>query len=91
MTNKRRGTLYTGITNDIVRRLFEYKQKLVRGFCRRYNLTKLVYYEIFADAYSAIAREKQIKGWLRSKKIALVEKENQEWKDVSEGWFEEFQ
>jgi putative endonuclease len=89
MTNKKNGTLYTGIKNDVVRRVFEYKKKLVRGFCSRYNLTLLVYYEIFGDAYSAIAREKQIKGWLRSKKIALIEGENPEWKDLSEGWYDD--
>ena len=81
--------MYVGITNDIERRVYQYKGKLVRGFVTRYNLMRLVHFEIFADAYSAIAREKQIKGWLRSKKIALIEHDNPGWKDLSEGWYKE--
>ena len=76
-------TLYTGVTNNLRRRMYEHKQKLVEGFTKKYNLTKLVYYEISEDVRSAIAREKQIKGWLRSKKIRLIESINPEWKDLS--------
>ena len=85
MTNRSR-TLYTGVTGDLVRRVYEHKNKLVDGFTRKYNITKLVYYEVTDEITSAIAREKQIKGWLRKKKIALVESMNPEWKDLSEEW-----
>ena len=81
MTNEA-GTLYTGVTNDLVRRILEHKQKLIPGFTRRYNLTRLVYYEVTPDVRAAIAREKQIKGWLRRKKVALVESMNPEWRDL---------
>ena len=66
-------TLYTGVTNDLVRRVYEHKNKMVDGFTKKYNLTVLAYYEETGDVQSAIEREKQIKGWLRSKKIALIE------------------
>jgi len=85
MTNKSK-TLYTGITNDIGRRVFEHKNKLIRGFTKRYNITRLVYCESVDNVNAAISREKQIKGWLRSKKIALVEADNPDWKDLSEEW-----
>jgi len=75
MTNKSR-TLYTGITNDLERRVSEHKQKLVPGFTARYNIDRLVYYEATEDVNAAISREKQIKGWLRAKKIALIESMN---------------
>ena len=74
------------MTNDLGRRVAEHKSKLASGFAGRYKLTRLVYFETFGDAYSAIVREKQLKGWLRSKKIALIEAENPEWNDVSRGW-----
>ncbi|MCF8296166.1 MAG: GIY-YIG nuclease family protein [Melioribacteraceae bacterium] len=80
-------TLYTGMTNDLKKRVYQHKNKLIPGFTSRYNITKLVYYEIFDDVRAAIAREKQIKGWTRNKKIALIEKENPEWRDLSEGWY----
>jgi putative endonuclease len=86
MTNKSR-TLYTGVTNDLMRRVYEHKNKLVKGFTPRYNIQYLVYYESTSNIYSAIAREKQIKGWLRKKKIALIDSMNPEWKDLSEDWF----
>jgi len=86
MTNKSR-TLYTGITNNLERRVYEHKNKLIEGFTKKYNITKLVYYEISNDVEAAIAREKQIKGWLRRKKIALIESVNPQWKDLSKGWF----
>src|SRR4030042_1964423 len=81
-------TLYTGVTNDLERRVYEHKMKLVPGFTTRYGLTTLVYYEFGEDVDGAIAREKQIKGWLRKKKIALIESMNPEWKVLSEDWFD---
>ena len=82
MTNKTNNVLYTGMTNDLVRRVWEHKEKLIKGFTSRYNITKLVYYEIFATAYDAIAREKQIKAGSRQKKLDLINKVNPEWKDL---------
>ena len=86
MTNKSQ-TLYTGVTNDLVRRVYEHKKKLIKGFTSKYNIQHLVYYETTSSIYSAIQPEKQIKGWLRAKKIALIESTNPEWKDLSEEWF----
>ena len=80
-----RGTLYTGVTGDLARRVYEHRHKLIDGFTKRYNVSKLVYYESTNDIRSAIAREKQIKGWLRSKKVALVESMNPQWKDLADG------
>jgi putative endonuclease len=87
MTNKSR-TLYTGVTNDLKRRVYEHKHKLVPGFTSKYNITRLVYFEATTDIRAAIAREKQIKGWLRVKKIALIESINPNWEDLSAGWYE---
>jgi len=86
MTNKSR-TLYTGVTGDLMRRVYEHKNKLVSGFTKNYNIQYLVYYECTSSIYSAIEREKQIKGWLRARKIALIDSMNPEWKDLSEEWF----
>jgi len=86
MTNKSK-TLYTGITDNLERRVYEHKKKLLEGFTKRYNITKLVYYEVTSDVSAAIEREKQIKGWLRRKKITLIEAMNPQWTDLSEGWF----
>lgn len=86
MTNKSK-TLYTGVTNHLERRVYEHKNKLVAGFTSRYNITKLVYYEETNDVSVALAREKQIKGWLRAKKVALIEAENPEWKDLGLEWY----
>jgi putative endonuclease len=83
MTNKKRGVLYTGVTDNLERRVYEHKQKVVPGFTAKYNCTKLVYYGVSNDINAAIAAEKQIKGWLRKKKIALIESTNPEWKDLS--------
>jgi putative endonuclease len=83
------GTLYTGVTNDLFRRVYEHKQKLVDGFTKKYDVNRLVYYEETHDVNSALLREKQIKGWLRKKKIALIESMNPKWEDLSEGWYEE--
>ncbi|MFQ5965243.1 MAG: GIY-YIG nuclease family protein [Candidatus Scalinduaceae bacterium] len=86
MTNKSK-TLYTGVTNNLERRVFEHKHHLVKGFTNKYKITKLVYYEATNDVLSAITREKQIKGWLRKKKLALIESVNPRWKDLNEVWF----
>jgi putative endonuclease len=88
MTNKRRGVLYTGFTGGLEARVYEHKHGVFPGFTRRYNLKKLVYYEQFDDPSDGIRREKQIKGWIRAKKIALIESMNPEWKDLSEGWYD---
>jgi putative endonuclease len=87
MTNKSR-TLYTGVTSNLQRRAYEHKQKLVPGFTSKYNIGLLVYFEETNDVHAALAREKQIKGWLRSKKIALIESVNPEWEDLSAQWGE---
>ena len=84
MTNNRNTALYTGITNDLKRRVYEHKEKLVDGFTKRYNITKLVYYEVFADPENAILREKQIKAGSRQKKIDLINSINREWLDLYE-------
>ena len=82
MTNKNNAVLYTGVTNDLKRRAYEHKEKLVDGFTKKYNIVKLVYYEVFSDIENAILREKQIKGGSRTKKIELIENMNEEWKDL---------
>ena len=86
ITNKSK-TLYTGVTNDLERRVYEHKHRLVPGFTSKYNIDKLVHFEATSDVKSAIAREKQIKGWLRFKKIALIESFNPEWHDLAESLF----
>jgi putative endonuclease len=87
LTNRSK-TLYTGVTNDLIRRVYEHKQKLIPGFTQKYNIDKLAYYDETVDVTAAIAREKQIKGWLRAKKIALIESMNPEWHDLSADWYE---
>jgi putative endonuclease len=82
VTNKKNGALYTGVTNNLERRIYEHKSKLIHGFTSKYNLTRLVYYEEVNDIRMAIQREKQIKGWLRKRKIALIESMNPEWNDL---------
>src|SRR5258706_3708017 len=82
MSNESR-TLYVGVTNDLERRVYEHKQKLVPGFTSKYNIAQLVYFEATQDIQPAITREKQIKGWLRKKKIALIESMNPRWNDLS--------
>ena len=78
--------LYIGVTGNLPRRLYEHRNKLVDGFTKQYNVHKLVYYEHTNDVYSAISREKQLKNWNRSKKTALIEKRNPEWRDLSADW-----
>jgi putative endonuclease len=89
ITNKENTVLYTGVTNDLIKRVYEHKEKLIAGFTSKYNVNKLVYYEIFTDINSAItslscanAREKQIKAGSRQKKIDLVNSMNPEWRDL---------
>lgn len=78
------GTLYVGVTSDLVKRIYEHKNDIYDGFTQKYNVKNLVYYEVFESIEEAIKREKQIKGWLRKKKIALIEQNNQEWTDLYE-------
>ena len=84
LASKRNGTLYTGISNTLLKRVWEHKHKVVGGFTKRYGVDKLVYYESFDDVHAAIAREKQIKGWNRAWKIRLIEKINPQWRDLFE-------
>ena len=86
LANKYNTTIYTGVTNNLKRRLYEHRHKFVNGFAERYNLNKLVYYEDTTDVKSAIEREKQIKGWTREKKNALISSINPGWKDLSVDW-----
>ena len=87
MTN-RSGTLYVGVINNIKKRVYQHKSKLVEGFTKKYNIDRLIYYETFSDVLSAITREKSIKGWLRSKKIELINSMNPDWKDLSKDWYD---
>ncbi len=83
LTNWNNTVMYIGVTNDLVRRLYEHKNKLYDGFTKKYNLNKLVYFELFFDINEAIKREKEIKKWRREKKNNLVESKNPDWKDLS--------
>ena len=87
LTNSSR-TLYIGVTNDLVRRVYQHRQKLVEGFTKKYNVSWLVYYEQTLDVKAAILREKQIKAWRREKKVELIESFNPQWKDLSVDWYE---
>jgi putative endonuclease len=82
MTNDHNSVLYTGVTSDLKKRIYEHKEKMIPGFTAKYNVVKLVYYETFEDPESAIRREKQIKGGSRRKKISLVTGVNREWRDL---------
>ena len=84
MTNKHNKVLYTGITSDLKRRVYEHKEKLVNGFTKKYNITKLVYYEVFDNPENAILREKQIKAGSRQKKIDLINTTNRKWLNLCE-------
>lgn len=83
LTNDLNSVLYIGVTNDLERRITEHRMKLVPGFTAKYNLTKLVHFEETGDVRSAIEREKQLKGWTRSKKNALIDSQNAKWSDLS--------
>ncbi|MBK7254215.1 MAG: GIY-YIG nuclease family protein [Ignavibacteria bacterium] len=82
MTNKMNGTLYTGFTNNLLRRVIEHKRKDIKGFTQKYGLDKLVWYEQTTDVMSAIRKEKQIKKWYREYKINIINEKNREWKDL---------
>ena len=82
LANKHHTVLYTGVTRDLKRRIYEHKQKFVKSFTSKYNVDKLVYYEVFDDIYNAITREKQIKGGSRKKKIDMINSMNETWKDL---------
>lgn len=82
LANKKNGVLYIGVTNNLRRRIYEHKNKLTSGFTKKYNISKLVYYEIFEDIYSALKREKAMKKWNREWKIQCIEKDNKGWIDL---------
>ncbi|MEE6207532.1 MAG: GIY-YIG nuclease family protein [Alphaproteobacteria bacterium] len=82
MTNHKQGTLYVGVTNDLIRRVYEHKKKLIKGFTSRYNIDKLVYYEVYDDETTAISREKQLKKSYRKTKEQLINSMNPQWKDL---------
>lgn len=82
------GTLYIGMTNDIKKRIHDHKKHLIQGFTDKYNIDQLLYVETMSEPNSAIAREKQLKGWRREKKLALIDKQNPDWQDLSEDWME---
>ena len=87
MTNRLRTTLYIGVTNDLERRVWQHQNAVVEGFTKQYRLTILVYYEVFPEALAAITREKQLKSWRRTKKDALINTLNPEWRDLGVGLF----
>lgn len=87
LSNKKHGTLYIGMTNNLERRIFEHKHKLIKGFTEKYGLNILVYFEHFQYVNDAIKREKQLKNWKRQWKIDLIKKDNENWNDLSFGWF----
>jgi putative endonuclease len=84
LTNIHNKVLYTGVTSNLIKRVYEHKNELVDGFTKKYNVHKLIHFEVFNNMIDAITREKQIKGWLRKKKIALIESRNPKWKDLYE-------
>jgi putative endonuclease len=88
MTNRRNGTLYTGVTSDLRRRVWQHKNKALPGFSAQYGLNRLVYFEEYRDISRAIDREKQIKAGSRTKKLGLIERENPGWNDLAADWFE---
>ena len=88
MTN-RSGTLYIGVTNDLIRRIYEHKNKLIPGFTTKYNIDRLVYYESTERIEAAIAYEKKLKGWNRKRKIDLIKNQNPKWEDLSEQGYSE--
>ena len=84
LASKRNGTLYIGVTNDLIRRVYEHKNDLIKGFTKKYKVHRLVYYEPYDDTHSAIQREKRIKKWMRKWKIELIETMNPDWRDLYE-------
>ena len=89
MTNSSRRSLYTGIGSSLKVRVFQHKHHIFEGFSDKYNCTRLVYWESWDDVHKAIGREKQIKRWRREKKVALIRAFNPQWKDLSDGWYDE--
>lgn len=87
LANKRNGTLYIGITSNLRRRVFDHKNKIFKGFTEKYNVVRLVYYEVYGEIGQAIYREKQLKGWRRQWKIELIEKNNPTWRDLYDDLF----
>jgi putative endonuclease len=87
LASKPHGTLYIGVTNSLVRRVWQHKQRSDDGFTARYGVDQLVYFEAFRDITNAIAREKVLKGWRRDRKIELIIRDNPTWKDLSDGWY----
>jgi putative endonuclease len=88
LSNQPNGTLYVGVTSSLENRMWQHKTGVFEGFSKRYGLTRLVYYEDYRDVKKAIAREKELKGWLRAKKVDLILKENPLWRDLAEDWFD---
>lgn len=88
LTNKRNGTLYIGMTNNLERRIYEHKNKLIEGFTNKYGLNKLVYMESYQYVNDAILREKRMKKWKRQWKINLIEEDNPEWNDLASDWYD---
>lgn len=87
LASKKEGVLYIGVTNDLERRVLEHKKKINKGFTSRYNIDKLMYFEIFSSIEAAIVREKQMKKWKREWKVNQIIKKNPEWEDLSKEWF----
>ena len=83
LASKKQGTLYTGVTSNLVHRIYQHKENLAEGFTNKYHIHRLVYYEIHSDIYEAITREKRIKKWRRQWKINLIEQKNPEWLDLA--------
>ena len=81
------GTFYVGFTGFLEKRVFQHKEKLIEGFTKKYGIHRLLYFQSFDDVHKAMARENQLKGWTRAKKIALIEKTNPQWKDLSAEWY----
>ena len=88
LTSWNNRVVYVGVTNNLERRVYEHKNKLIDGFTKRYNINKLVYYDHTTDINAAIEREKQIKGWLRKRKNELIESMNPNWSDLSDSWYD---
>lgn len=87
LASKKNGTLYVGFTGDLERRIKEHKTKAAGGFTEKYNVDKLVYFEVFEHSYDAFKRERGLKKWRRAWKIELIEKDNPDWNDLAEGWY----
>lgn len=88
MMASKSGVLYVGMTNDLLRRVWEHQQKLVEGFTKKYNCTKLIWFEEFREVRDAIECETRMKDWRRDKKVGLIQKSNPQWRDLSDGWYE---